>query len=237
MAAAVRRAMTDATRPDQQLHAGTARSPLWCAARGRRHGRRVLRGRAALPPALPGHRLRRHDAAGQQALRRRARPDVDIRFDANVGAGLAWRSSLCSAPSTSRSARTRWRSTAPPTPRTSPCAAPRPSTSRPSRPRVFFNKLECFCFKEQTLEPGQSIEMPVSFFVDPQIVTTRTRAGSPTSRCPTHSIRSQPSRPQAGTGGEACQRHVLRRRGQCRATGGPGRTANCPRQRENGSGS
>ncbi len=33
----------------------------------------------------------------------------------------------------------------------------------------FFNKLECFCFKEQRLEPGESIELPVSFYVDPSI--------------------------------------------------------------------
>ncbi len=37
----------------------------------------------------------------------------------------------------------------------------------------FFTKIDCFCFEEQVLQPGERISMPVSFYVDPEIVEDR----------------------------------------------------------------
>ncbi|MEL6751186.1 MAG: cytochrome c oxidase assembly protein, partial [Pseudomonadota bacterium] len=41
----------------------------------------------------------------------------------------------------------------------------------PPQAGVYFNKIECFCFTEQHLAAGESMDMPVLFFVDPDIAT------------------------------------------------------------------
>jgi cytochrome c oxidase assembly protein subunit 11 len=95
---------------------------------------------------------------------------MTVRFDANVGGGLKWEFAPVSAPQTlpiGENGLAFYRVT-----NTSdrPIVGTATYNVAPEQAGVYFNKLECFCFTEQRLEPGESMEMPVSYFVDPEIV-------------------------------------------------------------------
>ena len=96
---------------------------------------------------------------------------VTVRFDANVAPGLAWNFEAVTKPMTVKLGETAvatYRATSTSAVTTTGTAA---YNVVPDQAGVFFNKLACFCFTEQTLAPGQSAELPVQFFVDPAMAT------------------------------------------------------------------
>src|SRR3982074_3730096 len=94
---------------------------------------------------------------------------VTVRFDSNVDPNLSWRFQPVEREVKVRLGEEKlvyFRATN---------GSPRPSVgprtyNRPPEPAgPWFNKLQCFCFTEQLLQPGQSVDMPVVFFVDPEM--------------------------------------------------------------------
>jgi cytochrome c oxidase assembly protein subunit 11 len=94
---------------------------------------------------------------------------VTVRFDANVAPGFAWTFEPLQRTMDARLGENMlafYRAT-----NTSDRVIKGTATFNvfPEQSAAFFNKVECFCFTEQELQPGQSMEFPVSFFIDPQI--------------------------------------------------------------------
>ena len=95
--------------------------------------------------------------------------EIGVRFDANVNNGLPWRfepdqETVRIAPG----AKTQISYTATNlTARTTTGQAV--FNVSPDQVGKYFNKIECFCFTEQTLKGGETARMPVLFFVDPAI--------------------------------------------------------------------
>jgi cytochrome c oxidase assembly protein subunit 11 len=94
---------------------------------------------------------------------------VSVRFDSNVHPGLPWRfEPKQNTVSVAPGAKTTIYYTA-------QNLSARAITGQavynvsPAVVGKYFKKIECFCFTEQTLQPGQRVDMPVIFFVDPAI--------------------------------------------------------------------
>ncbi|WP_420030976.1 cytochrome c oxidase assembly protein [Sphingomonas flavescens] len=95
---------------------------------------------------------------------------ISIRFDANIHPGLPWRfepeqTTVQIKPGAKTQIFYRAQN-----------LSARPWTGQavfnvtPDQAGKYFNKIQCFCFSEQTLKPGEKVDMPVLFFVDPKIL-------------------------------------------------------------------
>ncbi|MDD8024298.1 MAG: cytochrome c oxidase assembly protein [Paracoccaceae bacterium] len=98
---------------------------------------------------------------------------VTIRFDANVARGMPWKFRPMQNEMTLRIGETGLAYFEAYNPSDRGVAGTASYNVAPDQAGGFFDKIECFCFTEQVLQPGERVEMPVSFFVDPALVTDR----------------------------------------------------------------
>jgi cytochrome c oxidase assembly protein subunit 11 len=98
---------------------------------------------------------------------------ITVRFDANVSGGLAWQFEPLDRVVQVKLGETAVVNYRAKNPTDTPLAGSATYNVVPDQAGVFFNKLACFCFTEQVLEPGQSMDMPVQFFVDPAMATDK----------------------------------------------------------------
>ena len=111
--------------------------------------------------------VQRGDGAGVRAVTGKT---VSVRFDSNVTPGLPWRfypekntqtvtigaRNLAFFVARNMSDR--------------PVTGQASFNVTPSQAGPYFTKIECFCFTEQTLQPGQEVRMPVIYYVDPKFL-------------------------------------------------------------------
>ena len=94
---------------------------------------------------------------------------VRVRFDANINPALEWRFEAVNAPVTLNPGEEvviNYRAT-----NIGDAESTGTSTYNvtPVKAGPHFMKIDCFCFVEQTLQPGESVLMPVRFYIDPDI--------------------------------------------------------------------
>ncbi len=93
----------------------------------------------------------------------------DIRFNADTGGGLPWSFYPSQGPVTVKLGEETLihyhaRNNA-----NHPVVGTAVFNVTPEKAGRYFDKVQCFCFSEQRLEPGQEMDFPVSFFIDPAI--------------------------------------------------------------------
>ena len=94
--------------------------------------------------------------------------EMTVRFDSNVANDLAWR--VTAAPHiTDRIGAVDTVNYVATNLSTKPITGMAVFNVSPEKAGVYFNKIECFCFTEQTLQPGETVDMPIVFFVDPDL--------------------------------------------------------------------
>ena len=95
---------------------------------------------------------------------------IKVRFDASLEQGMPWTFKPVEQFMTVRIGETGLAFYEAHNPTNRPVAGTASFNVYPYAAGGYFTKIECFCFQEQVLQPGETVQMPVSFFVDPAIV-------------------------------------------------------------------
>ncbi|MFQ5561950.1 MAG: cytochrome c oxidase assembly protein [Parvularculaceae bacterium] len=111
----------------------------------------------------------RADAGAGRTLARQ----ITVRFDASVAAGLDWRFKPEQVSQTLHIGETKLAYFEAENLSDRPVTGQATFNVTPAKAGIYFNKIQCFCFTEQTLAPGEKVSMPVVYFVDPELADDR----------------------------------------------------------------
>jgi len=98
---------------------------------------------------------------------------IKVRFDASVDRNMAWEFKPVARKMEIRIGETGLAFYEAYNPTNRPIAGSAAYNVTPYDAGGYFTKIDCFCFEEQILQPGERVQMPVTFFVDPEIVNDR----------------------------------------------------------------
>tara|TARA_R110000751_G_scaffold154987_2_gene260097 strand:- start:995 stop:1576 length:582 start_codon:yes stop_codon:yes gene_type:complete len=99
--------------------------------------------------------------------------EITVRFDASVDSAMPWEFKPVETKMKLRIGETALTFFEAYNPTDHPIAGSASYNVTPYSAGGFFNKIQCFCFEQQVLQPGERVQMPVTFFVDPEIVDDR----------------------------------------------------------------
>ncbi|MBZ0129286.1 MAG: cytochrome c oxidase assembly protein [Rhodobacteraceae bacterium] len=109
-------------------------------------------------------------SVAEQASERVLERTITIRFDASLERGMPWEFRPLQREMTLKIGETGLAFYEAYNPTDHVIAGTASYNVAPFSAGYYFNKIDCFCFEMQVLQPGERVEMPVSFFVDPEFV-------------------------------------------------------------------
>ena len=95
--------------------------------------------------------------------------DINVRFDANTASSLDWNFAPEERQVTLKLGEQKLINYVAKNLSDEPIVGMASFNVTPQSVGVFFNKIECFCFTDTYIEPGGTLEMPVTFYVDPEM--------------------------------------------------------------------